>query len=190
MPIVIEDYLVSDQVNTIDIYLSPILLPRELGRAVNDLQIGWDKPIVIPHTAGWGYGTKQNLVEYHYQDICYTYDLENDAQRAIRRNMIRDSTDGRFYIQAYQEESIPAHRMPAVRQIDARIQIRRAGFRINNRIHIHVDTEINDNSDVGRGHTYLYIRYHHAENVDTKKMQADLGGTIAKLRRLIYPDAR
>ena len=80
---------------------------------------------------------------------------------------------------------MPAHRMPAVRQIEARIQIRRAGFRINNRIYIHVDTEIG--ADEKPGHTYLYIRYHHAENVDTKKMQADLGATISKLRRLIYP---
>lgn len=174
MPLNIE-LLLGSQTDTVDIYLCP----QSPSKEGNEVNVGWNAPPTIPPSLGWGYGTQQHFVEYYHQEITYTYDLSNDAQRAFRRHHMKDIVDGSLLIISYDEETLPTHRMPCVDDINAKVEIKRIGYRISNRVFVHIDIEVGSNK------SYVYVRYHHAENADTKKISSDIQMAISKLRKFM-----
>lgn len=155
---------VTDQTQVVDVYICPYILREDDP----DVRIGWDKSCKIPMHRG----TPMHLKEYHHRDLCYTYDMENDAQRVVRKTLLHDKRVGKTYIAAYEEEVLPTHCFPCVQEITHEAEVHRISYRINNRMFLYHDK-------IGSWE-YVYIRYQHAQNVDMKQMNADIHRILEK----------
>jgi len=107
------------------------------------------------------------LVEYYHRDLCYTYDLANDGQRVTRKKIIKDTYGDASYAISFNEEVLPSHSYPCVKEQSNKTKIKRDTYRINNRLYIIHDTHLFSQEE------YMYIRYNHSTNVDLKKNEAD-----------------
>lgn len=154
---VVEIYICPDMMNASDICMS--------------VPIGWKNPIPKNFHMGQGHTTK--FREYHHRDLMYSYDLESDAQKVVRKTLTDDKVEKRLYVAAYQEDVLPSHRFPCTNEITHESEVVRTSYRINNRMYLHHDKE--------DGYEYLYIRYQHVPNVDVKQMQFDLQRVLRKL---------
>lgn len=165
--------LLHDDVNVIDIYVCP--------RGATDGAIGWAKPVQTIPTFG-GKGTAQHFIEYHHRELCYVYDTANDGQRVLKKTVIGFSTHKPFMAYAYQEDQLPPHKFPCVSEVTHRQEIHRTTYRINNRLFFIVDCERAEN---GEDWTYYYVRYQHAPNVDTKKLEDDIRHVLNQCKRTL-----
>jgi hypothetical protein len=118
----------------------------------------------------------QEEMQYYHRDLCYAFDVGNDAQRCFRRTLTNEMYYRNFYITALHEESIPSHRFPSTQDISATVHVVRHVQRINNRM-----TWVYERDEHG-GWT-SYIRYQHAPNVDLETMQKDLASTLSRMPR-------
>lgn len=165
--------LLLDDVNVVDIYLLP---KRE--DAGPSITVGWDKPIQnIPPT--FGKGTSQTFVEYYHRELAYVYDTQNDGQRLLKKNLKHHILQYPFSYYAFAEEQLPSHRFPCSDEITHKQELQRTTYRINNRVSFIVDYEP-DNSTY-----YHYIRYIHAPNVDTKKVESDLKYALSQCKKFM-----
>ena len=160
--------------NVVEIYLLP---SPQTDTSANVVDISWKKPLSLraPFLQN---GTVQHVRNYYHRDMCYSYDLENDGQKILRKLAKKEvNSEGRrgIYAVVFHEETLPTHRFPATKDITYTEEIKHTSFRINNRMFLYHDEE----DDF---HTY-YIRYQHSENVDFRKMQSDLDKTLGKLLR-------
>lgn len=163
----------SPDANMVEIYV----LPPGAACDSNVVNVGWTKTIHTPFENG----TTQNLKNYHHRDMTYTYDLSNDGQRAIRKLAQHEafaslSRDRGLYAIAFMEDTVPPHRFPSTRDVTFTEELKRTCYRINNRLFFVHDEELNK-------YHYYYFRYQHAENVDLRKMQADLDRALKKVMR-------
>lgn len=158
----------SDQTQVVEFYICP--KPVEIPKGTEYIDCGWKK---YPHSIPFANGHRMKLKEYHHRDMCYTYDLDNDGQRVVRKMLLMDEGYQNVYIAAYEEDVLPAHRFPCVQEITSESQYERVSYRINNRTFLYHDIE--------DGWEYVYIRYQHAPNVDTKQMQSDISRALKKL---------
>ena len=138
------------------------------------IHVGWEKS---PKLALLGQGQTQTLHMYQHRDMMYIYDRTNDAQRVVRKLLEKDSVCDHLYIQSFEEEILPSHRFPCTNDIVYETSISHTQYRINNRITICHDIE-------GDTH-YVYVRYHHASNVDMNKMNEDMNKAIRKVLRAL-----
>lgn len=162
------DNILTEKCNYVEIYICPDIVRNEreidVGHATT-LQIG----------SGFGNGTKQEMKEYHHRDMAYIYDLENDGQRVIRKSPQSMFIQGNMFAASFQEEVLSSHRFPCTKDIAHSTKITRVTYRINNRMFLVHDKDENSN--------YYYIRYHHSNNVDIRKMQQDLDRVIGQLKK-------
>ncbi len=112
--------------------------------------------------------------QYYHRDMCYTFDVENDAQRGIRKTLKNEMYYRNLYVTAIHEENIPSHLFPSTQDISAVVRVLRHTQKINNRMSW--ICEKNEN-----GSWTNYIRYHHAPNVEMTTMQNDLERTLARM---------
>jgi hypothetical protein len=122
-----------------------------------------------PITA-FGAGHETTLTNYYYKDMCYTYDMTNDGQRVTKRTLFYDAKlNNGIFVVCLNEDTLPSHRFPCVRDISHMNVITRTAYRVNNRMYIHHDI-INDE---GITTDCFYLKYNHAPQVDLKQMQND-----------------
>lgn len=166
---------VSDDIQLVEIYIcnSQVFIENKM------LEIGWNKdklnPIITRINNGRDQGQVNKIREYHHRDLCYVYDHENDMQKVYRKTLQKEGCYRNMYISSYIEEILPSHRFPCVDEISYETDIVRTSYRVNNRIHVCYDEDINENTH------YLYIKYQHAPNVDLKQMQTDLDKILRKI---------
>lgn len=114
------------------------------------------------------------LKEFYYRDITCSYDTHTDAQRIMRRSLVKDYNVGNLYIAVFKEEQVPAYYFPTTMDMSTSLDIQRKTMRLNNRLSIINDTE-------NMKYHYLYLRYSHSDNVDTTKIKHDINQGISKL---------
>lgn len=168
--------LLHDDVNVIDIYICPRGATVD-GDWANI--IGWEKPAPTLPTFGTSKGTPQHFLEYHHRELCYVYDTANDGQRVLQKKVIASSSQRPFVAYAYQEDQLPPHKFPCVSEVTHKQEIERTTYRINNRLFFIVDVE----KEGENTWTYYYVRYQHAPNVDTKKLEDDLRNVLKQCKR-------
>lgn len=165
--------LVTDNTNIVDIYICNTDPTKNTDWAT----IGWDKPpAALPN---FGKGTSQYLIEYHHRELSYIYDTANDGQRVLKRTFLGMQRHRPFIAYAYLEDQLPSHKFPCVNEITYKQELQRVTHRINNRLSFIIDQETCD----GETYTYYYLRYQHAPNVDTKKMESDLKYAMTQCRK-------
>lgn len=163
----LSDLVDDNNVNIVEIYSSP--------EYIKDLQdtymipVRWPKPL-----DSFSLDNPQNEIQYYHRDLCYTFDVDNDAQRGFRRIVKKEMFYKNLYIIAMYEESVPSHRFPCTQDISLTSRITRHTQRINNRLSWIYEKDENDS-------WISYIRYNHAPNVEMTKMQGDLERTIARM---------
>lgn len=175
----------GSDVNCIDIYIC-----RNFS--------GGDNATVIPVHAnltspilGLGTGTQSKIESYWYRDMCYTYDIANDAQRVTRRLVHNDHIIQHgmhcLYVIVLNEETLPSHMFPCVNEITNNNTTSRTSYRINNRMFLYHDvvgeyatepTHDSNEKKVINTSEYLYLRYKHSQQVDLIKIQADIDRVI------------
>lgn len=162
--------LVSDDItNVVEFYSCPRYFGDTSEEHIIDTR--WPKPAEF-----FSFESPQEEVQYYHRDMCYVFDVANDAQRCIRRTLTRDAFYKNLYIVAMHEESVPSHRFPSTQDISATVKITRYTQKINNRmVWIYEKSEDEDGSWVS------YVRYQHAPNVEMNKMQDDLEKTLIRM---------
>lgn len=165
----IQDFLTDDS-NHIEVFFCPNTVDHKSSHSIT---VARKQSCRI---VGLGNGSKQELKEYYHNDMTYVYDLSNDGQRVYRKLAQQEYSHKNVYAVSYIEEVIPTHRFPCTNEITHETSIHRTTYRINNRTFFIHDQE-------GDLH-YYYIRYQHSQNVDIRKMQADMDKTFTILARL------
>ena len=118
----------------------------------------------------------QEEERYYHRDMCYVFDVGNDAQRSFRKIVQNELYYRNFYVVSLQEENIPSHRFPSTQDISATERIIKYTQRVNNRM-----MWIYEKGE--RGGLVSYLRYNHAPNVDMDTMQKDLERTLTRMPR-------
>lgn len=174
----LEHLMSGSDGNVVEIYLLP---SSQCDSDANVIDISWKTQLNLRGSfmTNGNNGTVQYTRNYYHRDMCYSYDLENDGQKVMRKLAkkemnVKTSRNG-IYAVVFQEESLPPHRFPTTKDITYTEEIKHTTYRINNRLFLYHDEE----DDF---HTY-YIRYQHSENVDFHKMQSDLDRALGKLLR-------
>ena len=164
LPLLEEIIGASEAIQTVHIYVCP-----KAGQTLEGIMdLRWPtnrlvSSLSLPTSS-------QTVWEYHHNDLCYTYDLANDSQRVTRLVCQKEVLQGRFYILAFQEDTLPVHRFPCIDEIEKQ-KTSKTVYRINNRL-----TLIHESNGL------IYFNYNHGFNVDVKKIQYDLQRTITNLR--------
>lgn len=154
--------------NIVEVYVCP---PN-----ADAAMVGWKHALTVRMPSAQG-GTTQDIKNYHHRDMTYSYDLENGAQRVVRKLAQACHRAGELYAVAFNEEVIPIHRFPSTRDMSHVEVVRRTSWRINNRMYIIDDLEVDT------GIHYHYIRYQHSDNVDARKMQSDFERALRQIRQ-------
>lgn len=162
------DNVLTESCNHVEIYVCPNLVRDE-----SEIDVGHKTQLQLGNVLG--NGTKQELKEYYHRDMAYIYDLENDAQRVVRKLPQSMCVQGNLFAISFLEEVLSSHRFPCTNNIAHGTKITRITYRINNRMFL-----VHDKDET---HHYYYIRYHHSGNVDTRKMQQDLDRVIGQLKK-------
>lgn len=170
----------SDPINCVEIYICPNLesdvvpshdrIPVRLGELADKLRL----------SKGLGSGTKTTYVNYHYNNLCYTYDMTSDAQKVTHltfykdssMHIIRSTTSVRVYATCMKEDTLPSHRFPCTREMTHKSTVHRTSYRVNNRLFLHHDRVVDD--DDNDPTEYMYLRYNHVPQVDLVKLQNDI----------------
>lgn len=158
--------LLLEGVNIVDIYICP------RGAECSDdwACVGWSTPAKSLPNFGNGKGVSQHFLEYYHRELCYVYDTANDGQRVLQRKLLKTIQQRSLIAYAYQEDQLPAHKYPCVSEVTHKQEVHRTTYRINNRLSFIVDVEKHGEITW----TFYYLRYQHAPNVDTKKVEEDM----------------
>jgi len=160
---------IKPDVNCVEVYICNNTIPKNIENKSSIIDISWNKSIDITKILKnyLNYKTTTELIEYNYRDLCYSYDRSNDGQKVIRRKFIKDIYTDLSYAISYEEEILPSHIYPCVNELSHKKLIQRNLYRINNRMNIVHDIEIDSKNE------YMYIRYNHSPQVDLKKNEID-----------------
>lgn len=161
----------NDGTNIVEIYTCPKMFKNVPDMIPIDLK--WAKPAEF-----FSLENPQEEVQYYHRDLCYVFDIGNDAQKSLRRTLKKDMFYKNLYIIALQEESVPSHCFPSTKDISAVTKIKRYTQKINNRM-----TWIYEKDDTENW--VSYIRYQHSPNVEMTKMQLDLERTLQRMPKPI-----
>lgn len=153
--------LITDDVNIIEAYFCPV----DFDKVNQVLVCGWKD---LPHIPikFFKNRTDYRITTYDYKDMTYIYDNTNDSQKVVRRLAVSDFIQKNVYVVAMSEESLPTHRFPCTYDLNDMQTHDSIHYKYSNRIFFHIEKD--------ESNTYsLYLRYHHAYNVDMDKMNTD-----------------
>lgn len=163
----LKDIVETEHVNVVEIYSCPEYFKDTTDTYMINLK--WSKPAEF-----FNLDNPQEEVQYYHRDLCYTFDVNNDAQRGVKRSLKKELFYRNLYITALQEDTIPSHKFPSTQDISAMVRITRYTQKINNRIHWIYEKDETDN-------WISYIRYQHAPNVEMNKIQQDFERTLQRM---------
>lgn len=157
----------EEGINLVEIFSCPSYFKDVSNTDIIDLQ--WPKPAEF-----FNVDNPQEEVQYYHRDLCYVFDIKNDAQKGYRRTLKKEMFYRNLYITAFQEETIPSHSFPSTQDVSATVRVLRCTQKINNRMYWIYEKDES-------GNWVSYIRYQHAPNVEMTKMQQDLERTIQRM---------
>lgn len=169
----LSDLVENEHVNVIEIYCCPSYF-KDVEK-LYQIDLKWPKPAEF-----FNVDNPQDEVQYYHRDMCYIFDIKNDAQKAHRKILHQEMFYRNFYITAIQEENIPSHRFPSTQDISATVKIARCTQKINNRMYWIYEKDETEN-------WVTYLRYQHAPNVEMNKMQHDLEKTLMRMPKPLPP---
>lgn len=172
MTLQIESFLGDSQVNVVEFYIMP---PGKSEIITNMIKLGWDQRPPLLSNLQRNPKQLSKFKEFNYRDLVYSFDMLNDHQKVISRNVKCDAITLPFYVMAVHEDSLPTHRFPSTMEATHDIQVAKTSYKINSRMHL-----IHDHVEPDDMH-YVYIRYAHSLNVDISKNQADLDQFVLKI---------
>ncbi len=117
--------------------------------------------------------------EYHHNNLCYSYERHNDSQKVTKRMYYIEKiiNNNKFQIMAFNEEVLPVHQFSCSSELSHISNIERISYKVSNRMNIIVDKD-------DEGLSYIYLKYHHSDNVDIKKISNDFEKCFKKLNKL------
>jgi hypothetical protein len=161
---------IIDGVNCVEVYICDIP-PKKVDNPVQSttIDISWKSSYDISKILKnyMQFKNTAEIAEFHYRDLCYSYDLANDGQRVTRRKFKKDTYTDACYALSFNEEVLPSHMFPCVKEHSNKVRIQRNSYRVNNRTYIIHDIDMFTKQET------MYIRYNHSANVDLKKNEAD-----------------
>lgn len=163
------DELFVDGATTLEIYRRP---PAHQTGTEADVDVGWTRPFDLKG----GSVNTVTLDELYYKDLTCAYDKATDSQKVYRRILCKDFIVNDLYVAVFREELVPAYMFPCSLDIPFKTQLTRKTIRINNRMYLTVDSEDE--------YHYCYVRYTHADHVDSVKMKMDLNDALSRLMRV------
>lgn len=163
----LQDILNTEGTNVVEIFSCPEYFKEVIDTYMVDVK--WAKPAEF-----FNVDNPQEEIQYYHRDLCYVFDVNNDAQKSFRRTLKKEMFYRNLYITAFQEETIPSHRFPSTQDVSAMVKITRYTQKINNRMFWIYEKDETENWT-------SYIRYQHASNVEMTKMQQDLERTINRM---------
>jgi len=189
----LDKWVEQTRVNCVEIYLS-----KHIGQNTDTSVVDISTDAETKSLLGkFGKGSFNKFKNYYHKDYQYSYDLSNDAQKVTKKFHIQDwNPHARIYVVAYDENVLASHRFPTTAEISNINIIERTTYRINNRLFIYNDKvygeNVNGNVDKNLDeddvyYEYVYIRYNHSSQVDTKQMQTDIERVV---RQLITPPSK
>ena len=184
----LDKWVETPGVNCVEIYLSKHIGQNPDSHVINITSDAETKLLL----AKFGKGTFNKFKNYYHKDYQYSYDLSNDAQKVTKKFHIQDwNPHNRIYVVAYDENVLASHRFPTTAEISNINIIERTTYRINNRLYIYNDKVYGENNtkitDEDKYYEYVYVRYNHSSQVDTKQMQTDIERIV---RQLITPPSK
>jgi len=165
---------ITDGVNCVEVYIcqnkqKETSQPLATDSLSSIIDVSWNTAHDLAKILK-GYANYKNtteVAEFYYRHLCYTYDRANDGQRVTHKKFIKDMITDNCYAVSYDEEVLPSHMYPCVTEQSHKTQIKRTSYRVNNRMYIVHDVDMNTKNET------LYIRYTHAPQVDLKKYELD-----------------
>jgi len=184
----LDNWVEPTGVNCVEIYLSKHI-GQNTDTNVIDITIDAETKSLL---GKFGKGSFNKFKNYYHKDYQYSYDLSNDAQKVTKKTHVQDwNPHNRIYVVAYNENVLASHRFPTTAEISNINIIERTTYRINNRLFIYNDKvygeNMNEDADEDVYYEYIYIRYNHSSQVDTKQMQTDIERVV---RQLITPPSK
>ena len=126
----------------------------------------------------------QKLIEYSHKNMCYSYDLANDAQRNVTRSTLRDVVvNDKYYLRALSEDVLPCHQFPCTTEVHHVAHIVRTLYTIHNRLVFTVDA-VHEEKE-GAPYYTCTLRYTHADNADRTKIKDILFDALLALNLVI-----
>jgi hypothetical protein len=122
----LEECIIPD-VNLVDVYICRIppkkINPYDVAATID---ITWsntnDNSKILKNYINFKNSTE--IYEYHYRDLCYSYDLSNDGQRVVRKIFKKDICTDSCYAISFNEEVLPSHMYPCVNEETAKKHIK------------------------------------------------------------------
>lgn len=171
---------IKNDVNCVEIYICNIPPKKPINDMSSSIiDISWNKSNDVTKILKnyLNFKNSTEVIDYYYRDLCYSYDRSNDGQRVIRRKFIHNIYTDTSYAISYNEEVLPSHMYPCVNEQSNKKNIKRDSYRINNRMYIIHDTELDTKEEI------MYIRYNHSLQVDLKKNESDFQRAYNALTR-------
>lgn len=166
--------LITDDVNIVDAYFCP----PDFDKISEMLVCGWKE---LPHIPikFFKSRTDYQFTLYSYKDMTYIYDNSNDSQKVLRRQVVSNFINENVYVVAMSEETVPTHRFPCTYKLNDTQVNNNIHYKYNNRIFFHVEKDVTDRYSI-------FLRYHHAYNVDLDKMNQDWNFIYKILEKAIH----
>ena len=114
---------------------------------------------------------------YYKNNLSYTYDLENDAQTVIEKNLENNKILNNIVILSYYENKYPTYIFNCTNEIDHEIKYEIYEYKINNRIILNIRKENDEYS--------IYIQYRHSNNVDIEKIENIINNIIKEINKIL-----
>lgn len=169
----LENYL-DDNVNIVEIFFVKNILENKML----DIAIGDN----IIKNIKYKKNKDENYKMYYMNDKIYIYELSNDNQYVISKNMkknglIKNDTKCRLYILSSKIDKYPQYTFPCTNELDNVSEIKISEYKISNRISLNVRVENGINS--------LYIEYKHSPNVEIDKMNETINKIIKNIELIL-----
>tara|TARA_B000000437_G_scaffold218941_1_gene199276 strand:+ start:3602 stop:4114 length:513 start_codon:yes stop_codon:yes gene_type:complete len=113
---------------------------------------------------------------YYKNNLSYTYDLDNDTQLVIEKNLENNKILNNILVLSFYENKYPTYIFDCTNDIDHETLYNIYEYKINNRITLNIRKE----NDIYS----LYIQYRHANNVDIEKIENIINKLINEINEI------
>tara|TARA_B110000858_G_scaffold144204_1_gene163754 strand:- start:3535 stop:4041 length:507 start_codon:yes stop_codon:yes gene_type:complete len=147
--------LITDNTNIIEVYLKSHNLSN------NKLDITLDKNKVERILSKYKFKSDVNYSQYNKNNLILLYDLSNDCQLVIEKDLENYKELNKNIIFCYNEKKLPPYLFGCDNMIDNNTKYKIKEFKVNNRISIIYKIENEKES--------VFIQYKHDKHVDLEK---------------------
>lgn len=164
------DSIIRQETSQIEVFICPNDVHESNSIQVGYTQKAWNE-VLENVRAKKGKGHQVHVTEYHANEMCDSYDAQQDSHRMYQRKLVAEAMEGRMYALSYQHDNVPPHRFPNTRDLSEQCKVERETFRMSNRVF--VVFERTQWTNCANPDYIVYIQIHYNTNVDVVKLQED-----------------